>query len=283
MVGKIAVLLSLAAMGVSCEDSRKAPGPATAALKGGKIDLTVFATEKERRTAPLACTTLPDGRGYLLLWPRERFLKLEPMADSYDVAFLDRAGRVVDVAKLDRANPEGAVPAVEAAGALLLPSGDLSKRGLQKGDQAAIAGAPAAEELPLMSIGGVPARVELALLESERNHGLMFRPRMSADDGMLFAYEVQHDGISFWMKNTLVPLDIAFFREDGTLVNVHETPTAADPRGDSPPTAPAAGPARYVLEMNLGWFRKKGLIDADGKVKPGVKAEFPPQAPRGGF
>src|ERR1043166_29645 len=129
-----------------------------------------------------------------------------------------------------------------------------------------------------MKINGIPIRVELALTEQERARGLMFRPRMSADDGMLFAYESQHDGISFWMKNTLIPLDIAFFKEDGTLLNVNETPTVADPRKGPWPGSPAAGAARYVLEMNLGWFKKKGLVDADGKVKPGVRAEFPPEA-----
>jgi uncharacterized membrane protein (UPF0127 family) len=283
MAGKVPALLVIAAVGFSCEDSGRTAGLATVTLKGRKIAVTVFATEKDRRNAPLACTTLPDGRGYLLLWPRERFAKLEPMADSYDVAFLDRSGKVVDVAKLDRADPEGVVPAVEAAAALLVPPGELAKTGVQKGDAAAIAGAPAAQDLPVMKIGSVPAGVELALNEAERNHGLMFRPRMSAEDGMLFAYDDERAGISFWMMNTLIPLDIAFFKADGTLVNVNETPIAADPRREPVPHSPAAGSVRYVLEMNLGWFKRKGLVDADGKVKPGVKAEFPPQAPRGSF
>ena len=283
MARKVPALLVIAAVGFSCEGSGKNAGTASVTLKGRKIAVTVLATEKDRRAAPLACTTLPDGRDYLLLWPRERFLKLEPMADSYDVAFLDRSGKIVDLAKLDRADPEGSVPAVEASGALLLPSGELAKMGAQKGDAAAIEGAPAAQDLPLMKIGGIPAGVELALNEPERNHGLMFRPRMSAEDGMLFAYEEEHAGISFWMMNTLIPLDIAFFKADGTLINVNETPIAADPRREPVPRSPAADSARYVLEMNLGWFKKKGLVGADGKVKPGVKAEFPPQAPRGSF
>jgi uncharacterized membrane protein (UPF0127 family) len=228
--------------------------------------------------------TLPDGQGYLLLWPRPRFLKLERAAlDSYDVAFLDRNGKVVDLGTLDRRNPDGLLPQAEAGAALLLPSGDLKKMGVQRGDAAQVSGAPAAQELPLAIIGGVPALVELALTRAERNHGLMFRPRMSADDGMLFAYESEQAGIEFWMMNTLIPLDIAFFKEDGTLLNVRETPTAADPRAEPVPRAPAAGPARFVLEMNLGWFKRKGLVDADGKPRPGVKAVFPPEAPRGRF
>src|SRR4030095_9072184 len=63
---------------------------------------------------------------------------------------------------------------------------------------------------PTMTINGIPALVELALTETERNHGLMFRPRMSAEDGMLFAYPDEYER-GFWMKDTLIPLEIAFF------------------------------------------------------------------------
>src|SRR5438552_411427 len=73
VVRKVGALLVIAAAGFSCKDSGRTAGTASVTLKGRKIALTVFATERERRDAPLACTTLPDGRGYLLLWPRERF------------------------------------------------------------------------------------------------------------------------------------------------------------------------------------------------------------------
>jgi len=278
---KLPALLVLTALGTSCGGGSKA---ASVTIKGGAVEVVVFATEKERRTAPLAMKALTDGRGYLLLWPRDRFAKVEPaLLDSYDVAFLDGSGRIVDTGTLERTHPEGLVPAVPARAALLLPEGELKKRGVQKGDPAAISGAPDAQELPLMTIGGVPARVELALSEADRNHGLMFRPRMSAEDGMLFAYEFEREGIGFWMKNTLIPLDIAFFQEDGTFVNVCETPIAGNPRQGPWPTAPASGAARYVLEMNLGWFRKNGLVDAEGKARPGLKAVFPSEAVRGSF
>ena len=101
---------------------------------------------------------------------------------------------------------------------------------------------------------------------------------------MLFAYA---DGgpRHFWMKNTLIPLDIAFFASDGTLLNVNDTPMWPDPRNQPADyaTSDSAGPARYVLEMNRGWFKKKGLVDAEGKVNPGVKAEFPREAVKGRY
>jgi uncharacterized membrane protein (UPF0127 family) len=87
------------------------------------------------------------------------------------------------------------------------------------------------------------------------------------------------------MANTLIPLDIAFFAEDGTLLNVNETPMYADPRnpGALYATSDSKGAARYVLEMNLGWFRKKGITDGSGKAAPGTKAELPPQATKGTY
>src|SRR5204862_6092057 len=88
---------------------------------------------------------------------------------------------------------------------------------------------------------------------------------------------------SFWMMNTLIPLDIAFFAEDGTLENVNETPTWPDPRNQatSMSNSSSKGPASYVLEMNLGWFKKKGIVDGAGRIAPGTKAEIPAWASKG--
>ncbi len=264
-----------------------APAGPAVTLKGARFEVEVAATEKARRTALIRWTAAPEGRGYLLAWPRERFLKLESehARATFDVAFLDRAGKVLEVGALPIGHAEGIVPQSEAAYALLVAAGTLAKLGVQPGQAAELSDAvraAAPQELPVMKIGEVTATVELALTEPERNHGLMFRPRMSADDGMLFAYESEGTR-SFWMKNTLIPLDIAFFKADGTLLNVNETPTAADPRGNNPPTSPSDGPARFVLEMNRGWFKRKGLVDESGRPRPGLRAQFPPEAPRGSF
>jgi len=105
---------------------------------------------------------------------------------------------------------------------------------------------------------------------------------MSDEDGMLFAYP-NEDSRGFWMKNTLIPLDIAFFAADGTLLNVNETPIASDPRVGPWPTSPSKGDARFVLEMHLGWFRKKGIVDRAGNVAPGTKAQIPSQAFKGTY
>ncbi|MBV8881088.1 MAG: DUF192 domain-containing protein [Planctomycetaceae bacterium] len=288
-----AVLLALAAFGLlSCDGTRtepkaSAPGAAAVTVGGKRIDVTLVLTEKERRHAVPRLAAPTETGGHLLAWPRERFMKLEGerSRSSFDVLFLDRAGTIVDVRPLDGNDPEGVQPKAPAAYALLLLPGLAGKLGAKTGDKVDLspeAKNAKAEELPVLKINGIPAYVELALSEAERQHGLMFRPHLSEEDGMLFAYpdEGRH---SFWMMNTMIPLDIAFFADDGTLLNVNETPMYPDPRnpGSNYATSDSKGNARYVLEMNLGWFRKKGLVDGSGHIAPGTKAEIPAWAVKG--
>lgn len=289
-----ALFLVLAAGLLSCDGTRTEPpatssaaSTATLTLGGKKIDVTLVLTEKDRRHAIPRLPPPTETQGHLLAWPRERFMKIESDRSrvAYDVAFLDKSGKLVDLKPLGSDSEEGVQPKAPAAYALLLLPGLPSKLGVKAGDAAVLSPeilAARAEELPLMKINGVSAWVELALTEAERQHGLMHRPRLSADDGMLFAYpdEGNHQ---FWMMNTFLPLDIAFFASDGTLLNVNETPMYPDPRnpGNNYATSNSKGPARYVLEMNLGWFRAKGLVDGSGHVAPGTKAEIPSWAVKG--
>ncbi|HZE98367.1 MAG TPA: DUF192 domain-containing protein [Planctomycetota bacterium] len=287
---KAALILALAVL-ASCDGTRSDGPPSVAGaavtLGGKKIDVTLVLSEKERRHIVPRLAPPTDTRGHLIAWPRERFMKIEGESGRvpYDIAFLDKAGTIVDLQPLPAGDEEGVQPKLAAAYALLLMSGLPAKLGVKIGDKAALSPevlAATAEELPLMKINGANAWVELALTEAERQHGLMFRPRMSPDDGMLFAYPDEGNH-SFWMKNTMIPLDIAFFANDGTLLNVNETPMYPDPRnpGSRYATSDSKGAARFVLEMNLGWFRKKGLVDASGHIAPGTKAEIPAWASKG--
>ena len=95
-------------------------------------------------------------------------------------------------------------------------------------------------------------RAEVAQRPDERAIGLMHRTSMPANDGMLFVFP-QADQQCFWMKNTLIPLSIAFLEDDGRIVNVEEMkPQSLDSHC-------SAKPVRYALEMNAGWFGRKGL------------------------
>jgi uncharacterized membrane protein (UPF0127 family) len=259
--------------------------PGSVTLKGKRFDVQVVTQERERKRVIPTLPAAAEGKGTLLAWPRERFMKLEPQEAraSFDLAFLDRGGKISQIALLEAGDPRGIMPEVEAAYALLVAPGAL--KAAAKGDVVEFSAeikAMVPRELPVVRIGDVTAYVELALTEAERQHGLMHRPRMSADDGMLFAYP-NEGRRSFWMGNTLIPLDIAFIKTDGTIVNVNETPTYPNPENPpSPyPTSDSKGEARFVLEMNLGWFKRKGLTDAAGNLKPGLKAALPPEALRG--
>lgn len=96
--------------------------------------------------------------------------------------------------------------------------------------------------------------VQVAATNTQRMVGLMHRKEMPANEGMLFVFE-QAAQQCFWMKNTLLPLSAAFVADDGTIVNL------ADMKPQTTDSHCSAKPVRYVLEMNQGWFVKKGLKD----------------------
>ena len=101
-------------------------------------------------------------------------------------------------------------------------------------------------------------QAELATTPDQRGIGLMFRKNMGANEGMLFVFG-QPSEQCFWMKNTLLPLSIAFLADDGTVVNLDDMkPLTLD--GHCSKKA-----VRYVLEMNDGWFAKRG-IKAGSKI-----------------
>jgi uncharacterized membrane protein (UPF0127 family) len=105
--------------------------------------------------------------------------------------------------------------------------------------------------------------VELALNEAERTHGLMFRKQLGPYEGMLFDF-FQEAPVSFWMKNTLIPLDMVFIAADGTVRHVHANavPLSTD-------TIPSEHPVRAVLEINGGSALLLG-IKPGNKVKHGI-------------
>jgi uncharacterized membrane protein (UPF0127 family) len=93
---------------------------------------------------------------------------------------------------------------------------------------------------------------QVAQTEAQRQIGLMFRQEMPQHEGMLFVFE-QPATQCFWMKNTLLPLTAAFVADDGTIVNL------VDMKPQTTDSHCSAKPVRFVLEMNQGWFAKKGL------------------------
>ena len=112
-----------------------------------------------------------------------------------------------------------------------------------------------------LSAGMHQIDAQVAQTPEQRATGLMHRKEMPQHEGMLFAFE-RPSIQCFWMKDTLLPLSAAFVADDGTVVNIADMkPLALDSHCSD-------RPVRYVLEMNQGWFAKKG-------VKPGMKLTGP--------
>lgn len=110
------------------------------------------------------------------------------------------------------------------------------------------------EHVELRGTGGVARfTVEVADSGAERAQGLMFREEMASMAGMLFVYESPR-AVAFWMKNTLIPLDMVFADASGTVTRIHEN---AEP-GNLVPVDGGSG-VQFVLEVNAGMTRKLGL------------------------
>jgi uncharacterized protein len=108
-----------------------------------------------------------------------------------------------------------------------------------------------------VELAGKRYTVELAANDAQRERGLMFRQRMDSDRGMLFVHE-REEPLAYWMKNTLIPLDILFFDSQRRLVaQQRDVPPCT--LGDACPPYPSDAPARYVLELNAGQAAKLQL------------------------
>lgn len=138
---------------------------------------------------------------------------------------------------------------------------------------AAIAQAQPQPKLPTVELqaGMFIVRAEVAADHAARAKGLMFRERLGPSEGMLFVFG-ERSPQCFWMKNTLIPLSIAFIDDDGTLVNI------ADMKPMDETSHCSARPVRYALEMEQGWFGKRGL--AAGATLRNPKLFAPPAGRR---
>lgn len=117
-----------------------------------------------------------------------------------------------------------------------------------------IAMSAAAADLPTttLTIGSHKLIAEVAVSPEQRALGLMNRFSLKPDHGMLFVFE-RVEPLAFWMKNTFIPLSIAFIAPDGRIVNIEDMkPQTEDSHWSK-------GPALYALEMRKGWFVEKGI------------------------
>ena len=119
----------------------------------------------------------------------------------------------------------------------------------------ALAVSPAlAQQLPVVQLnaGMHLIHAEVAADYPSRMQGLMYRTTMPSNAGMLFIFD-DNQRQCMWMKNTLIPLSVAFIDETGKVINIEDmAPQTEDSHC-------AAAPARYALEMNRGWFAQRGV------------------------
>jgi uncharacterized membrane protein (UPF0127 family) len=107
--------------------------------------------------------------------------------------------------------------------------------------------ADAAPRTTVLHVGSQALKVEIAASEAERNRGLMFRKSLPREEGMLFIFD-DPGYYAMWMKNTLIPLSVAFVDREGVILNI------ADMAPQTLDSHLAAGPALYAIETNKGWF-----------------------------
>lgn len=117
--------------------------------------------------------------------------------------------------------------------------------------------AAAAQQAPKFDVVSLTAginliRAEVAAAPAQREQGLMFREKMAANDGMVFVFEGPAE-VCMWMKNTVLPLSVAFIDGSGKIVNIE------DMQPQSLDSHCARKLVRYALEMNLGWFKQKNI------------------------
>lgn len=116
-----------------------------------------------------------------------------------------------------------------------------------------------------LSAGIYMIQAEVAATDAERQQGLMMRTKLGASEGMVFDFGAPA-GVCMWMKNTLIPLSVAFIDGEGKIINIEEMqPETTDSHC-------AKKVVRYALEMNQGWFKQKN-------IKSGSKIEGLPLRP----
>jgi uncharacterized protein len=131
----------------------------------------------------------------------------------------------------------------------------------------ALGGCPLAGDEQVVALKGSKFTVEIADNDDERMRGLMYRESMAPDAGMLFIFDNLAPQ-SFWMRNTLIPLDIMYFDQDRRFVSGHFHVPTCKHGGERCPNYPSEGDAQYVLELNAG-------VGAALNLQPGDVIELP--------
>ncbi len=128
---------------------------------------------------------------------------------------------------------------------------------------------PGALDTISLELAGTRLVVEVADEHEERQQGLMYRKELPENHGMLFVFQ-EEGPVSFWMRNTLIPLSIAYLAPDGVILEIHDLNPL-----DETPVASHSERVLYALEVNRGWFARHGVKTGDrlalGALPPAAK------------
>ena len=119
-----------------------------------------------------------------------------------------------------------------------------------------------------LRVGEHSIRAEIADTPETRRKGLMFRNRLPTSSGMIFIFP-EEQRISMWMKNTFIPLSVAFIDSGGRITNIEQMQPGSEQ------THSSTKPAKYALEMNQGWFQERGIKSGD--IVTGLERLPPPK------
>lgn len=241
----------------------------------GRTTYTVYIADKtETITLGLMNVTedeLPADRGMLFEFPRDSHLSfwMRNTIIPLDIAFIRSDGTIVKTYTMTPLDESG-YPSIEPARyALEVRGGQFAEWGVVEGDRVEISRdiAPGGKiKNTLKSMNTVPIKIKgrttytayVADNPGTRQLGLMNQTEddLAADCGMIFAFDSDQPR-GFWMRNTVIPLDIAYINSDGLIVKTH-TMRALDES-----SYPSIQPAQYVLEVRAGQFKQWGIVAGD--------------------
>ena len=131
----------------------------------------------------------------------------------------------------------------------------------------ALTGCSEERELVSITVGKDVYHIEVAVTQEEQSLGLMNRKELKSDEGMIFLYKEDRK-LSFWMKNTLVPLSIAFISKDGTIKEIHHM------KPESLTPVNSTHSVRYALELPQGSFERSSVSVGDKIILPALITDY---------
>ena len=270
----ILLLLPLLFLGGCSESGKKKSFTITMNGKAFSVDL--IRTDSARKKF-LSWNTLSGESAFAVRHTPPRHHFYDSHDNDFDILFLDAEGTILQISRLTAKHEATVTSNREVEWAIFLLPQTAEANNLKEGDKVTLSKNLQNEKTTLLhtiSINGHPLRAEVARTSHERQHGLMHRTDLSAQDAMIFLHE-KDSPEQYWMQNVHIDLDIAFFRADRSLINVVEMKKYPDPKVDSGERAVPKEEARYVVETNFGWFRQNNLCDEKGDPEGKVLLTLP--------